>query len=129
MVLAARSRQVTTGKAPVDTPTLQNLQKQQTLHLKQRITLMVNQYEVLASDAAGNVVVGKDVTAKPGVLLRDAEGLVVVPNSGRLVAALGVRDLIIVDTPDAVLVCPRERAQEVKDLVEELKETGELGYI
>ena len=33
------------------------------------------------------------------------------------------------DTPDAVLVCPRERAQEVKHLVDELKELGEHGYI
>jgi mannose-1-phosphate guanylyltransferase len=85
--------------------------------------------EVLAADAAGNVVVGKDTMAKPGVLLRDTEGLVVVPNSGRLVAALGVRDLIIVDTPDAVLVCPRDRAQEVKAIVDELKELGEHGLI
>jgi mannose-1-phosphate guanylyltransferase len=85
--------------------------------------------EVLSADAAGNVIVGKDTMAKPGVLLRDTQGLVVVPNSGRLVAALGVRDLIVVDTPDAVLVCPRERAQEVKHLVDELKELGENGYI
>ena len=85
--------------------------------------------EVLAADTAGNVVVGKEALAKPGVLLRDTENLVVVPNSGRLVAALGVRDLIIVDTPDAVLICPRDRAQEVKILVDELKELGELGYI
>ena len=85
--------------------------------------------EILAADAAGNVIVGKDALAKPGVLLREAENLVVVPNSGRLVAALGVRDLIIVDTPDAVLVCPRDRAQEVKHLVDELKATGEIGYI
>jgi mannose-1-phosphate guanylyltransferase len=85
--------------------------------------------EVLAADAAGNVVVGREIMAKPGVLLRDTENLVVVPNSGRLVAALGVRDLIIVDTPDAVLVCPRDRAQEVKHLVDELKDLGELGYI
>jgi mannose-1-phosphate guanylyltransferase len=85
--------------------------------------------EVLSADAAGNVIVGKDTMAKPGVLLRDTEGLVVVPNSGRLVAALGVRDLIVVDTPDAVLVCPRDRAQEVKHLVDELKELGENGYI
>ncbi|HET6529295.1 MAG TPA: sugar phosphate nucleotidyltransferase, partial [Actinoplanes sp.] len=70
--------------------------------------------EVLAADAAGYVVVGKETLAKTGVLLRETDGLVVVPNSGRLVAALGVRDLIIVDTPDAVLVCPRDRAQEVK---------------
>jgi len=85
--------------------------------------------EVLASDAAGNVIVGKDLLAEPGVLLRDAENLVIVPNSGRLVAALGIRDLIIVDTPDAVLVCPRDRAQEVKSLVDELKEKGGINYI
>src|SRR4051794_21682765 len=85
--------------------------------------------EVLVADAAGNVVVGKESMPKPGVLLRETEGLVVVPNANRLIAALGVRDLIIVDTPDAVLVCPRDRAQEVKHLVDELKELGELGYI
>ena len=85
--------------------------------------------EVLAADPAGNVIVGQDARAKRGVLLRDAEGLVVIPNSGRLVAAMGVRDLVIVDTPDAVLVCPRDRAQEVKILVDELRELGELGYI
>jgi mannose-1-phosphate guanylyltransferase len=85
--------------------------------------------EVLAADAAGNVVVGQGTLAEPGVLLRETEGLVVVPHAGRLVAALGVHDLIIVDTPDAVLICPRDRAQEVKHLVDELKDKGELGYI
>lgn len=85
--------------------------------------------EILASDAAGNVVVGSHAAARPGVLLREAESLVVVPNSGRLVAALGVRDLIIVDTPDAVMVCPRDRAQEVKSLVDDLKDQGEITYI
>jgi mannose-1-phosphate guanylyltransferase len=85
--------------------------------------------EVLASDPSGNVVVGQDGAEKPAVLLRDSENLVVVPMSGRLVAALGVRDLVIVDTPDAVLVCPRDRAQEVKSLVDELKSLGQLGYI
>ncbi|MEV6346970.1 sugar phosphate nucleotidyltransferase [Actinoplanes sp. NPDC051851] len=86
--------------------------------------------EVLTADPSGNVVVGQsgDVE-RPAVVLRDAGGLVVVPSSGRLVAALGVSDLIIVDTPDAVLVCPRERAQEVKHLVDQLKELGQHGYI
>jgi mannose-1-phosphate guanylyltransferase len=85
--------------------------------------------EVLAADTAGNVVVGKHTEDKHGVLLRETENLVVVPNSGRLVAALGVRDLIIVDTPDAVLVCPRDRAQEVKHIVDELKDKGDLHYV
>ena len=52
----------------------------------------------------------------------------VVPQSGRLVAALGVRDLIVVDTPDAVLVCPRDRAQDVKALVDELKAGARTGW-
>ena len=85
--------------------------------------------EVLTADQAGNVVVGQQDTQKHTVLLRETEGLVVVPSSGRLVAAMGVRDLVIVDTPDAVLVCPRERAQEVKHLVDHLKELGQHGYI
>jgi mannose-1-phosphate guanylyltransferase len=83
--------------------------------------------DVLPADSAGNVVLGVD--AKPGVLLRDSSNLVVVPQSGRLVAVLGMRDLIVVDTPDAVLVCPRDRAQDVKALVDELKERGEEGYV
>jgi mannose-1-phosphate guanylyltransferase len=40
------------------------------------------------------------------------------------VSAVGVSDLIIVDTPDALLVCPRDRAQDVKKLVDALKERG-----
>ena len=85
--------------------------------------------EVLAADAEGNVIVGHDEAAMPKVLLRETEGLVVVPSSGRLIAALGVRDLIIVDTRDAVMICPRDRAQEVKSLVDELKAKGEINYI
>ncbi|HEX6968055.1 MAG TPA: sugar phosphate nucleotidyltransferase [Micromonosporaceae bacterium] len=84
--------------------------------------------EVLPTDAAGNTVLGAGET-KPGVLLRDSHGLVVVPQAGRLIAALGVRDLIVVDTPDVLLVCPRERAQDVKQLVEELKGRGESAYV
>jgi mannose-1-phosphate guanylyltransferase len=83
--------------------------------------------EVLPADPDGNVVLGID--GKPGVLLHDSRDLVVVPQSGRLVAVLGLHDLIVVDTPDAVLVCPRDRAQDVKKLVDELKERGEEGYV
>jgi mannose-1-phosphate guanylyltransferase len=44
--------------------------------------------------------------------------------SSRMVATLGVEDLVIVETPDAVLVCRRDRASEVKQLVELLKREG-----
>jgi mannose-1-phosphate guanylyltransferase len=57
------------------------------------------------------------------VLAEDATG-VVVPRSGRLVAVLGLDDVVVVDMPDAVLVTTRERAQEVKTLVDRLAATG-----
>ncbi len=44
-------------------------------------------------------------------------------------AVLGMHDLVVVDTPDAVLVCPRERAQDVKKLVDELKARGDLRLV
>jgi mannose-1-phosphate guanylyltransferase len=73
-----------------------------------------------------------DVAAVPGlkilgevdlVLAKDATG-VVVPGSGRTVAVLGLDDIVVVDTPDAILVTTRERAQDVKALVDLLKATG-----
>jgi mannose-1-phosphate guanylyltransferase len=78
--------------------------------------------EVLTADERGNVLVGED---KVDVLLSEVSGCVVVPQSGRLIAALGLHDVIIVDTPDAVMICPRDRAQQVKRLVDELKERGD----
>jgi mannose-1-phosphate guanylyltransferase len=48
----------------------------------------------------------------------------IVRSSGRFVAALGCKDIVIVDSGDALLVCPRERAQDVKKIVEELKARG-----
>ncbi len=57
------------------------------------------------------------------VLARDATG-VVVPWSGRTVAVLGLEDVVVVDTPDAVLVTTRSRAQDVKSLVDLLRAAG-----
>lgn len=53
----------------------------------------------------------------------DTTGLV-VPQAGRLVAVVGLEDVVVVDTPDALLVTTRARAQEVKQVVAELREAG-----
>ena len=45
-------------------------------------------------------------------------------SSGRLVAAVGVSGLVVVETPDAVLICPKDKAQDVKKIVDALKEKG-----
>lgn len=72
--------------------------------------------EVGAPDEAGNVVHGEHV----GLGTRDT----LVYATSRLVATVGLEGFIVVETPDAVLVCPRDRAQEVKRLVEQLERAG-----
>lgn len=74
------------------------------------------------SDDAGNVVIGDEDGAS--VVLQDTTGCMVVAHSGRMITALGVRDTVIVDTPDALLVCGRKQAQEIKSIVDELKRRG-----
>ena len=64
-------------------------------------------------DQAGNRVVGEAV-------LVDSENTF-IRAEGRVVAAVGTRNLIIVDTPDALLVADRDRTQDVKKVVEQLK--------
>ena len=73
-------------------------------------------YEVLAAGENGNRVHGDVVEI-------DSANNLLFAASG-LVAALGVSDLIVVRTGDAVLVLPRERAQEVRRLVERLRASG-----
>jgi mannose-1-phosphate guanylyltransferase/mannose-6-phosphate isomerase len=70
-------------------------------------------FDITPHDAAGNVVQGPAVTM-------DASGCV-VHSDGRLVAVVGVKDLAVVSTSDAVMVIPRARAQEVRELVAKLK--------
>ena len=52
-----------------------------------------------------------------------------VDSSERLVAVLGVEDLVVVDTPDAILVCHKDRAQDVRLVVDELRRRGLRRYL
>jgi mannose-1-phosphate guanylyltransferase/mannose-6-phosphate isomerase len=73
-------------------------------------------WDIVAADEVGNVVVGDVVV----------EGTTssYVRACGRLVAVVGLQDVIVVDTPDALLVCSREAAQDVKGVVERLRAEG-----
>jgi mannose-1-phosphate guanylyltransferase len=76
-------------------------------------------YELLARDVDGNVL-------RAEALSRSSSGNY-VHTDGKFVALLGVKDLIIVDTPDALLIADRSRAQEVGDIVKDLeKQHGHL---
>jgi mannose-1-phosphate guanylyltransferase len=76
----------------------------------------------LARDGRPVTVLGDD----RAVLTVDGSGLV-VPASGRLVAVVGLEDVVVVDTPDALLVTTRARAQDVKRVVARLQEEGPAG--
>ncbi len=69
------------------------------------------------ADTSGNVTVGDALTL-------DAERTLVFSAGKRLITTVGVQDLIVVDTPDALLVMPRSQVQRVRDVVKELKDQG-----
>jgi mannose-1-phosphate guanylyltransferase len=54
----------------------------------------------------------------------DTSGCLIFGKDKKLIATVGVDDLVIIDTDDALLVCPKARAQDVKKAVEELKSRG-----
>ena len=73
-------------------------------------------YDASPADADGNVLLGD-------VVVEDTEGCLLHAES-RLVTAVGLRDHIVVETKDAVLVAPKDRVQDVKKLVARLKAEG-----
>ena len=73
------------------------------------------------ADENGNVGYGEQ-------LLIDTHDCIVY-GTNKMIAAVGVSDLIVVQTEDAVLVCRKDRAQDVKTVVETLKEQGKEKYL
>jgi len=79
---------------------------------------------VVQGDKDGNIVRGN---GRP--LLLDTSDTYVHTTAGRLVAAIGLEGFVVVDTPDALLICPKDHAQGVRDAVERLKEDGLEEYL
>jgi mannose-1-phosphate guanylyltransferase len=77
--------------------------------------------DVLEIDEEGNVSVGHHLG------LETAGSVIFAPR--HLVATIGVEDLIVVVTKDAVLICPKDRDQDVRKLVEELQARGLDDYL
>lgn len=68
----------------------------------------------LPSDGDGNIVKGNHVSLH-------TKSSLVYSNSKKLIATIGVENLVIVDTEDALLICKKDQSQEVKKLVEKIK--------
>jgi len=75
--------------------------------------------DVLSVDGDGNLLQGE-------VLTIDARNVVVYGGADKLIALVGVEDLVVVDTEDALLVCRRDEAQRVREVLERLKSEPRL---
>ena len=75
--------------------------------------------EVSPTDDKGNVIIG-DVVAI------DCEGAY-LRSEGRLLSAIGLRDMAVVSTPDATFAAPVSQSQNVKQIVEQLEKSGRSG--
>ncbi len=71
-------------------------------------------YELLAQYPGENILAG------PGETLHAAGNFLWSPD--KFIAAIGVHDLVVVETPDALLICPRDRAQDVGKIVKSLEQ-------
>jgi mannose-1-phosphate guanylyltransferase len=76
--------------------------------------------DLIPQDANGNSLEGE-------TYLHDVTNTY-IQASGRLIAAVGVDNLIVIDTPDALLVAHKDRSQDVKQIVGQLKKIGHEAY-
>jgi mannose-1-phosphate guanylyltransferase len=75
--------------------------------------------DVLATDADGNLLEGRIVSI-------DSRNSTVYGSPDKVIALVGVEDLVVVDTEDALLVMPKKRAQRVKEILERLQSDEDL---
>ncbi len=83
-------------------------------------------YDLEKKDLAGNVVIGDDATRK--ILTINSQNNLINAD-GKLVAILGVNDMIVIDTDEILMIIPKSQSQDVKKLVERLKEEGKKEYL
>ena len=80
-------------------------------------------FDVLLHDKDGNVLVNSEHMAL------ETHGTLVYSSEKKLVVTIGVDDLIVVDSGDALLVCHRDQAQRVRQVIENLKESEREDYL
>ena len=78
-------------------------------------------HDILEQDQAGNFVEGESI------LIDSKNCMIHSPN--KLVAAVGLEDMVVIETDDAILICPKARSQDVKLIVDRLKQLGKTEYL
>ena len=78
-------------------------------------------WDIMERDASENAVHGEHISV-------DTRNSLIYTNK-RLVATIGLENMIVIDTEDALLICPQDRAQDVKKIVDELKRRQAHRYL
>ena len=86
-------------------------------------------YDLAKKDKNQNVVIQSSRARKKQEILNHGSSNCLIHYDDQLVALVGVEDLVIVDTKNALLVCKKDRAQQVKAIVNLLKEKSEKEYL
>lgn len=83
-------------------------------------------YDLGTKDLAGNVVMA-DGDSVHTLAVASHDNL--LHANGRLIALVGVDNMLVIDTPEILMIVPKDRSQDVKKLVERLKEEGQKEYL
>jgi len=78
-------------------------------------------HDILEQDDAGNFAEGDHI-------LIDSKDCM-IHSTRKLVAAVGLEGMVVIETEDAILICPKARSQDVKLIVERLKQMGKKEYL
>ena len=81
-------------------------------------------FDFMTTDADGNIKIGTAI-----IWQETEDSLVVEENPHKLVAMIGLKDIIIVDTEKALLVCTKEQVQMVREIVAQLKSSDRIEYL
>lgn len=75
-----------------------------------------------AGDLQGNIIQGQ-------AILEDCKNNLIINSDGHLTALIGVEDLVVVQTHDATLICPKSRATEIKKLIKQIEQDNSLACL
>lgn len=82
-------------------------------------------YDTLDKDKSGNVIVNEEKSDYVDIGSKN----ILVETNGRLIVTIGLEDIVVIDTHDAILICNKNKTQDVKKAVEKLKEEKKNKYL
>jgi mannose-1-phosphate guanylyltransferase len=80
--------------------------------------------DIIQSDANGNIII-----AENSEVLECKDNILVTEDKGHLIAAIGLKNMVVVHSPDATLVCPMDETAKLKELLELIRTRGKERYL